>query len=603
MAEVVRKRSEVPREERWNLEAMYRSDGAWEEGFAATGSFAEEAGKWAGRLGESPRTLRDAIEALLAQDRLLDNLRSYASLRSDEDLSAGVYSEMLSRIVTRTTEVQTAHSFFRPELLEIPRESMDEWLTGEELAPYRVWLEEILRYRPHTLSRGEEKILAMMAEPFGCFENAFGKLTDVEVAARLPEIVDEDGSEKKLTNGNLVPTLESPDPRVRRDAFQGYYGELQGNRNTLAALLDGHFRARVARARARGYDSALEASLFHDRVGPGVYDGLIGTIHGNLDVMERFYRLKKRVLGLDEMHIYDIYTPMVHELRKKYAYDRAIELTLEAVAPLGKDYVETLRKGLDSGWVDRYENVGKRSGAYSGGSYDSYPYMLMNFQGTLDWVFTLAHEAGHSMHSLYSNSNQPYHMAGYRILVAEVASTTNEMLLRHLLLNRTDDSMEKAYLLDGLVNDFRSTVFRQTMFAEFEKIISERVEGGEALTPQYLDEVYYGLVKLYHGSAFDFGEIDSGIAWEWGRIPHFYYDFYVYKYATGLCSAADISSRILTGEDGAVGRYLEFLRTGGSVPPLRALEKTGIDLTRPETVGRALALLEDSVEELERILG
>ncbi|MBN1435149.1 oligoendopeptidase F [Candidatus Fermentibacterales bacterium] len=603
MAEKPKTRSEIDAGDRWAVEELYREDRLWEEDFGKTGGFAEAASSWAGKLGESASSLAKAIRELLAQDRLIEKLKSYASLREDEDLSNQHYSSMHSRIVTRAAEVDAAQSFFQPELLAIPAETMTQWLRSEELAPYRTWLDEILRYRPYTLSTGEEKILAMFRDPVGCFENAYGKLADVELPARLPEIVDEDGSPKKLTNGNLVPTLESGDRRVRKEAFDGYYGELEGNRNTLAALLDGHVRALVCYARARGYGTSLEASLFHDRVEVAVYDNLIASVHESLGSMHRFYDLKRRVLGLPSLHLYDLYLPMVQEVRRKHSYEEAEQLTLEAVAPLGREYVATLRKGFESGWVDRYENVGKRSGAYSGGCYDSCPYMLMNFQGNLSWVFTLAHEAGHSMHSLISNKAQPYHMADYPILLAEVASTTNEMLLRHLLLERAESDLERAFLLDDMVNDFRSTMFRQTMFAEFEKLASERVEAGEALTPEYLDGAYYDLVKAFHGDAFAFDREDEAIAWEWARIPHFYYNFYVYKYATGLAAAADISRRILAGETGAVERYLEFLSGGRSKPPLEQLREAGVDLAGRDTVNSALVLLSDTVSELEALLG
>ncbi|MBD3277871.1 MAG: oligoendopeptidase F, partial [Candidatus Aegiribacteria sp.] len=394
----------------------------------------------------------------------------------------------------------------------------------------------------------------------------------------------------------------SKDRRVRKDAFSGFYSEITGNVATKAALLEGQVKSQIFRARARKFDSALEASLFNDRVNVSVYDALIDSVHGNLPVVHKYFDLRKSVLDLDSAHMYDGYVPIVPETRGDYSWDDAVDLTLEAVAPLGDEYVETLRKGFANRWVDRYENVGKRSGAYSGGCYDSYPYILHNFNGTLQSVFTLAHEAGHSMHSYFSRENQPYHTSEYRIIVAEVASTTNEMLLIDLLLKRMDDSMEIAYLLDHLLGKFKSTIVRQTMFAEFEKLIHEHAESGDSLTPDYLNETYYELVRDYHGNSFAWDEEDSPIQAEWSRIPHFYYNFYVYKYATGLSSAVDIATRILEGEKGAVNSFIEFLKGGASKPPLELLKAAGVDLTTPEPVNSALSKMEDSLNELQEIL-
>lgn len=603
MAEKPRKRSEVPEEARWNVEELYGSASEWEADFRLTASFPDEMAKWAGRLGESPGVLREAVEELLSQHRTLEKLMTWANMKRDEDLSNSLHSGMASRIGSRIAEVGAAAAYFRPELLGIPSETMDSLMKTEELAPYATWLSNILRYRPHTLSDREEKLLAGTSEIISGFSDAFGKLSNVDMPARLPEIEDGKGGRIQLTNGNFTALLQRDDREVRKQAFRGFYGEVTGNVSTKAALLQGQVKSHVFRARSRNFESALEASLFNDRVSPDVYESLIASVHRNLPVVHRYYDLRGRVLDISPSHLYDVYVPIVSRSGAEYTWDEAVEMTLEATSVLGSEYTETLKEGLENRWVDRYENLGKRSGAYSGGCYDSPPYILHNYNGTLSSVFTLAHEAGHSMHSYLSRKNQPYHMSDYRILVAEVASTTNEMLLIDLLLKRLDDSDSRAFLLDHLIGKFRSTIVRQTMFAEFERRIHGEVESGSSLTPDWLNETYYGLVRRYHGDAFAWDSEDEPIAAEWSRIPHFYYNFYVYKYATGLSSAVDISSRILKGATGAVEDYLAFLRGGDSKPPLELLESAGVDLRTPAPVESALAKMSDTLDELEDILG
>ncbi|MCD4700910.1 MAG: oligoendopeptidase F [Candidatus Aegiribacteria sp.] len=602
MPDELKSRNEIPAEVKWDIEAIYALNDEWEKDFGETAAFMENMKKWAGRLSESPGTLKAAIEELLSHLRLLEKLFTYANMKGDEDLGNSLYSGMASRIRSRFVEFSAAHSFFTPELLAIPEDTINSWLETSELEPYRTWLQDILRYRSHTLSENEEKLLANTAEITSGFSSAFGKLSNVDMPARLPEIKDENGKSVKLTSGNLSAFLQKKDRRVRKDAFLGFYGEVKGNVATKAALLEGQVKSDIFRARTRKYGSALEASLFNDRVSVSVYDSLIKSVHDNLPVLHRYFQFRKNALGLDSTHMYDTSVPIVPESKADYSWDEAVDLTLEAVAPLGSEYLDALTQGFKNRWVDRYENIGKRSGAYSGGCYDSHPYILHNFNGTLQSVFTLAHEAGHSMHSLLSRKSQPYHMSDYKIIVAEVASTTNEMLLIDLLLKRMDDKQEKIYLLDHLLGTFKSTLVRQTMFAEFEKLIHEHVESGNPLTPDYLNSSYYDLVKLYHGDSFVWDDEDDLVATEWSRIPHFYYNFYVYKYATGLSSAVDISSMILAGKPGAVESFIEFLRGGSSRPPLELLKRAGVDLTTPEPVNLALQKMENTLEELEKIL-
>ncbi|MFO8182803.1 MAG: M3 family oligoendopeptidase [Candidatus Aegiribacteria sp.] len=475
MADKLRKRADVPEEARWSVEDIYDSPEEWEKDFQRTASFPREIREWSGRLEESPGTLRGALEKLLECHRLLERLQTYAGMKRDEDLSNSLFSGMASRIMSRIVEFNTAAAFFTPELLSIPKDTISSWMESDELKPYATWLENILRYRPHTLSEKEEELLAGAGEIISGFHLAFGKLSNVDMPARMTSIEDEKGDRVQLTNGNFIALLQKEDRRVRKEAFEGFYREVEGNVSTKSALLEGQVRSSIFMARAKKFDSALEASLFNDRVEPSVYDSLIDSVHDNLPVVHRYYRLRKRVLGLKRAHMYDVYVPIVREARGEYSWDDAVELTLSATAALGSDYTDALADGFSRRWVDRYENVGKRSGAYSGGCYDTHPYILHNFNGTLSSVFTLAHEAGHSMHSFLSRTNQPYHTSEYRILVAEVASTTNEMLLIDLLLDRLEDEKARAYLLDHLLGKFRSTIVRQTMFAEFEKLIHDHV--------------------------------------------------------------------------------------------------------------------------------
>jgi oligoendopeptidase F len=602
MAEELRCRSEVPVEDTWNVEAMYATDEDWERDFKDTAGYAKSVSKWSGKLSESPETLQKAIEEILSQHRNLEKLSTYAIMKKDEDLANSFYSGMASRVMSRHVEINAAASFFTPELFSIPEGTLRDWLETEALRPYASWLEDTLRYRSHILSEKEEKLLANAGEIISGFSGIFGKLSNVDSPARLPKVEDENGKSIKLTNGNFNAFLQKNDPKIRKAAFSGFYGEVTGNTATKAAILEGQVKSQIFRARARNYSSTLEASLFNDRVSVSVYDSLIASVHENLPVLHRYYELRKKTLGLGTAHMSDVYVPIVPESKADYSWDDAVNLTLDAVAPLGNEYVDTLAKGFRDRWVDRYENRGKRSGAYSGGCYDSYPYILHNYNGTLQSVFTLAHEAGHSMHSLFSRKSQPYHTSDYKIIVAEVASTTNEMLLIDLLLKRMDDDSERAYLLDHLIGKFRSTIVRQTMFAEFEKLINEYVESGNSLTPDYLSGTYYDLVRLYHGDSFAWSEEDEPIAAEWSRIPHFYFNFYVYKYATGLSSSVNISSRILGGEPGAVEKFLAFLKGGSSKPPLELLKATGVDLTTPEPVDSALKKMEKTLVELEVIL-
>lgn len=595
------KRADVPLESTWDLTVMFKTVKDWEKELKKASELPEKLAALRDKATESPENLLQVIKTILNANRMAEKIFTYAHMVQDQDLSDSTGSEMNQKAVDLLTMLATSLSWFNPEVLSVPEETMIKWINDTPLSTYRVWLKDIIRNRPYILSAAEERIMVLASDATRGFSGTFSKLNNVEIPARLPEVSDENGKAVKLSHGNFIPLLQSSNREVRKNAFNGFFQEIEGNKETLASLLDGQVRVNIFQAKARNYPSALEASLFHDRVNKTVYKSLISSVHDSLPVMHRYYRMKKRLMKLDKMHIYDVYTPTVHDVDVKYTVNQAQNLTLEAVKPLGELYANTLRQGFKNRWTDKYENIGKRSGAYSGGCYDSPPYMLLNFSGTLGSVFTLAHEAGHSMHSWFSRKNQPYHTSNYRILVAEVASITNEMLLANHLRGKTENRDIIAYLIDSQINDFRTTLFRQTMFAEFELLIHRQVEQGGSLSANWLNKTYLNLVKLYHGNAFEFDAEDSLIETEWARIPHFYYNFYVYKYATGLASAASISSRILNG-DGVIEGYLNFLSSGGSKPPLELLKKTGVDLETPVPVEDAMKKLSGLVTDLENLL-
>ncbi|HHX65598.1 MAG TPA: oligoendopeptidase F [Chloroflexi bacterium] len=598
----LRRREDVPQQDRWRVDALYADDAAWEADYAEAQHLPAEIAAYEGRLTESDGVLAEALRVWFDAIRHVEKVWVYAHLRSDEDLGNSKYQSMMERARSSYIQLSTAGSFIAPEILTIPDEIMDEWMAGEPLTPYRVWLEDLLRSKPHVLTPPEERLMSMAGEPLSSLQRVFSVLKNVDLAARLPRVPNEEGEEQQLTHGIFIKMLEARDRSVRKAAFDAYYAEFRGNRHTIATALDGSVKTHIFEARARRFPSALEAALFNDNVEVSVYDALISAVHDALPAFYRYMALRKRLLGVDKMHLYDVYVPVVPAIEVEYDYDEAVEMIHAALRPLGDEYMAAARDGMLGGWVDRYENVGKRSGAYSSGCYDSMPYILMNYTGTLDSVFTLAHELGHSMHSWYSNRSQPYHLADYRILVAEVASTTNESLLNDHLLSVTDDKAMRAYLIDRYLDSFRATLFRQTMFAEFEKIIHARAEEGQPLTVELLDGIYYDLVKLYFGDDVAFDEEDEPIAWEWSRIDHFFYNFYVYKYATGMSSAIAIARSILAGEEGALERYLRFLQSGSSKYPLDLLRDAGVDLTTPEPVGAALAEFERLVGELEQLM-
>lgn len=596
-------RSEVSQTDKWNLEALYSQDELWEQEFQEAKQWLTDISRWKGRLHESVQELHNALQDMYAAYRQIHKLYVYAHLRNDEDLGNGDYKSLFERARKLYYDFQTAASFFSPELLELPEETLKEWAQHPTLETYKVYMRDLLRKKPHTLPQEQEHLLSMAAEPLSSSNQIFSMLNNLDIPEFFGQVSDEEGQPVALSHAQYGKLLESPNRDVRRSVFHQYFKAFQQHRNTLAASLEGRLKANIFLAKARHYPSAREAALFSDQVPADVYDGLIDAIHEHLPDFYRYMKLRKKVLGLDNFHIYDMRNPIITDLNLTYSYQEAETMMIQGLQPLGQDYISTMSHGLHNGWVDRYENKGKRSGAYSSGCYDSMPYILHNYNQTLGSVFTLAHELGHSMHSALSNRTQPFHTSNYCIFVAEVASTTNEALLTHHLLEQNDDPKVRAYLINSYLDDFRGTMFRQTMFAEFERDIYAAVESGSAaLTADYLDAAYLTLVKKYHGDTIEWTEEDAPVASEWSRIPHFYYNFYVYQYATGMAAATSLSRQILEEGEPAVKRYLNFLSSGGSDDPLVLLKNAGVDLTTPEPVRNALSVFRSYLDELEQLL-
>ncbi len=596
-------RSEVPQEDRWNLEALFAHDQLWEQEFTEAKQWLATVSTWKGRLHESPQIVCDALKDMFEAYRQIHKLYVYAHLRNDEDLGNSQYKTLFERARKLYFDFQTTASFYSPELLELPEETLKSWSKDPVLETYRVYMRDLLRKKPHTLPQEQEHLLSMAAEPLSNSTQIFSMLNNLDIPEFFGQVDDEEGKQLQLSHGQYGKLTESSNREVRRNVFHQYFKAFQQHRNTLATALEGRLKANIFLAKARNYPSAREAALFTNQIPTSVYDGLIDAIHEHLPDFYRYMELRKRVLKLDPFHIYDMRNPIVSDINLTYNWNEAETMMLEGLQPLGKDYIETMRHGLKNGWVDRYENTGKRSGAYSSGCYDSMPYILHNYTKTLGSVFTLAHELGHSMHSALANQRQPFHTSDYCIFVAEVASTTNEALLTHHLLEQTDDPKVRIYLINNYLDDFRGTMFRQTMFAEFERDIYATVESGSAaLTADHLDQTYLELVKKYHGDTIAWDDEDAPIASEWSRIPHFYYNFYVYQYATGMAAATTLARKILEEGEPAVKRYLNFLSSGGSDDPLVLLQGAGVDLTTPQPVREALSVFRTYLNELEQLL-
>ena len=600
MSKVVRlpKREQIKPEHTWDLGSLYASDQAWEADFTKLEGLIGNFAKFQGKLGESAKTLAACLKFDSEFDRLAERVGNYAFLKTAENQSDSNYQALVGRFQNLATKASQAASFMRPELLAIPAAKMKALLDDKSLKHYRLLLERILRYRPYTLSDREEKLLAMQGEMAQAAGKAFRQLLDADL--KFGFVRNETGEQVELSQATFMQMLYSPKRTVRRTAFHQFYEQFQSHENTLAATLAGSVHKDVYYAQARGYTSALESSLFADNVPATVYENLIAAVRGRLPAVHHYYEVRRRKMKLKEIHHYDTYVPILSDLKVKRTWEKATDVILAALQPLGSEYCATLATGLRGRWCDRYPNLGKQSGAFSSGTFASDPYILMNYKPEVfDDVFTLAHEAGHSMHTHYSRHHQPFEYYGYAIFVAEVASTFNEQLLAHHLLKQAKTKEEKAYLINHEIDSIRGTIIRQTMFAEFEKMTHAAAESGQPLTVATFKAMYRELLAAYFGPNF---AIDDELALECFRIPHFYRAFYVYKYATGLSAAIALSKRVLNGGPRELHDYLSFLKGGCSQWPLDLLRDAGVDMESKTPVDTALAHFENLVAELDALL-
>lgn len=591
-------RSDIADEHKWNIEAIYPQDAQWESDFSALNPLVEELNGYKGKLGESDTTLLAALQRRDQIGQSLTKLFSYARMRRDEDNTNAQYQALTDRAQALWARVQEAGAYFSPELLEVGQDKVEEFMQkNEQLRLYEHEMEDLFRQAKHMLSEREEALLAGVSEIAAGPETTYDMLTSADMT--YGTIKDEEGSEVELSQGRYFRYVRSVDRRVREEAFHTFHNAFHKNRNTIASTYATQVKSDIFHARSRKYDSSLEASLSHDNIPVGVYTGLIEAVHENMPLMDRYLELRKRVLGLDEMHLWDLHVPLVPEADEDVPYERATEMVTNSLEPMGAEYMSGVHEGFNSRWTDVFETNNKTSGAYSWGVYGVHPFMLLNYQDNLRDVFTLAHEMGHSMHTYFSFKTQPFVYSEYTLFVAEVASTLNEEMLIHHLLQTTESRAVKLAVINYSLEQFRSTLFRQTMFAEYEKIAHERAEAGEALTADLLSEIHYDLNKLYHGKGI---VVDEEVAIEWARIPHFYRSFYVYKYATGISAAVALSQQIIHEGQPAVDRYLSFLSKGGSDYSINLLRDAGVDMTSREPVRQALYMFGTRLDQMEALL-
>ncbi len=589
------KRSEVPAENRWKLEDMFASQQEWDRTYDETKSLIKEASKFRGKLTDAA-ALKECFEFDDKLSLLTERLYVYAHMRQDEDTANPKSQALTQKAKKLSIDAGEALSYVTPEILSLPDETLDAFIADPALSEYTFTLTEMKREKAHVLSQAEEALLAQVGTLSQAPQNIFGMLNNADL--KFPKIKDENGKEVELTHGSYIKFLESPNRDVRRSAFKAVYDTYAKQKNTIAATLGANVNKNVFYSRVRKYPSVLEMSLYGDNIPKEVYTNLIDTVHESLPLMHRYMKLRQKLLGLDELHMYDLFAPLVDEYKLDIPFAEAKKIIKEGLKPLGADYARVLQEGFDNGWIDVYENENKRTGAYSWGAYGTHPYVLLNHNDNLNSMFTLAHEMGHALHSYYSDNALKYRDAQYTIFLAEVASTTNEALLMDYLLKKSTDPKEKMYLLTYYADQFRTTVFRQTMFAEFEKIVHERAESDESLTPQDLSAIYYDLNKKYYGGNM---VVDQDIEMEWARIPHFYTSFYVYKYATGFSAATSFSKQILEEGQPAVDRYLGFLKSGGSDYSINILRKAGVDMSSPQPIREAMSVFENVIEQMEEL--
>lgn len=598
MSETIRERKDIPQKDTWALEDLYATDADWEKALARMQARMPELSEFEGKLAQNGQTLCAFLALLEELDTQAESLGNYAMRRGDQDTRDANYQAMNGKFISAVTELSAGLSFATPEIMAIPEEDLEGFYADcPRLERYRRYLTDQRRKKAHTLSAAEERLLAAAAEMAGAPDSIYSSLLNADLT--YPDAIDSEGKPHSLSQSTFVPLEESGDRVLRKSAYENLYHTLNGMRNTAAGLLDAQNKQQKFYATARKYSSAREAALDGTNVPLSVYDNLIEAVHRNLDKMHRYVRLRKKLLGVDQLHFYDIYTPLVQDLNKSIPYEQAKQTVYDALHPLGEDYRKILQEGFDNRWIDVYENRGKRTGAYSAGT-KVHPYVLLNYTGSLDSEFTLAHEMGHALHSYLSNKHQNPIDSDYVIFVAEVASTCNEALLMEYLLKRTRDKKERAYLINYFLDQFKGTIYRQVMFAEFEKTMGEMVDGGQTLTADVLCAEYRRLAELYYGPDM---EVDEEIAIEWARIPHFYYDYYVFQYATGYAAAIALSRRILSEGEPAVKDYLGFLSGGCSKSPIDLLKGAGVDMTGPQPVNDALALFGELLDEMESLMG
>lgn len=600
MAEVrsVPKRSEVPEEFTWNLCDLYETDDKWLEALKKAKSIPEKLASYEGKLAASAETL---LEYFRLDDEItleLNRLANYAMRKYDQDTAEPKYQDFYSKMMMLYQDIGASCAYAVPEIISIPDETLDSFYkTCPDLELYRISINRIRIEKDHVLSAAEEAILAMSQQVRGVPDDVYGTLESTDL--KFPSAVDSEGNEHPLTNGSYVALVENPDRELRKDAFKKLYGTYEQFKNTFASLYFGEVKQSMFMCRTKKYNSTLEMALSANEVPTSVYHNLIDAVHSNMGYMHKYMSLRKKLMGVDELHMYDLYTTLVPDADAKVTYEDSKKDILDAMQILGDDYVSMLKEGFDNRWVDVYENEGKRSGAYSAGA-RPHPYVLMNHKENLDSEFTLVHEMGHSLHSYLSQKNQPVCYSDYVIFVAEVASTCNEALLMQYLLSKTTDKKERAYLINYFLEQFRTTLYRQTMFAEFELLTKEAAERGETLNADYLCDLYYKLNKQYYG---DDITVDPEIAFEWERIPHFYYNYYVYQYATGFSAAIALSQKIIKEGESAVKNYLKFLSCGSITDPISLLKIAGVDMNSPEPINDALKMFGDLIDELDELLG
>lgn len=597
MSERVPERSEISSEYKWSVEDIYASDDLWEDDYKKAQSYAEKIGSFKGKLSQSAEKLLEYFRLDDELTVLFDSLIYYALCKRDEDTRVSKYQDMANRLDILMVEISGASAFVTPELLSISDETLEKFYAEcPDLELYRRALDKIRVQREHILSENEEKIIALTGEIVNSPDNIFSMFNDADL--KFPDACDKDGNPHQITHESFIPLMRSEDRVLRKSAFDGLYHTYESFKNTSAAMLSGQIKALIFHARAKKYNSTLEAALSRNEVDTAVYHRLIEAVHENMGLMHRYVKIRKKALGLNELHPYDLYVPIVSGVDDKIDFEQAKAEVYESLAPMGEEYRAIFKKGIDERWIDVYENEGKRSGGYSAGC-RVHPFILLNHKDTLNCEFTLAHEMGHAIHSYLSNKNQPVAYSDYVIFVAEVASTCNESLLMQHLLKTCTDKKRRAYLVNYFLEQFRTTLYRQTMFAEFELMINEKAERGESLTADYLCEIYHNLNVEYYGEDL---VVDKELDMEWARIPHFYNDYYVYQYATGFSAAIALSQKILNEGEPAVRDYINFLSGGCSKDPISLLKGAGVDMTSKSAVENALGLFSKLFDEMEELL-